>query len=250
MYHIDPIYDIDALAGAGLHIHTAFSGCAKPEMTLPSIVEAAESAGLHTIALTDHYNDNIDDAEFLRRAAVLRAQAAELDTRLVILFGGELSAYAVGKTLEGQAVRDALDFRLYSANHYHLDFWEQPEDTSARGYALHSLRNVASLLRSGKPDCVAHPLVGGYIRALDDPCEMTALITDSELGDLLTLARETETAFELNVGAVKGDPALARRMWNIGREVGVSFTLGTDAHRLAYIDPHPELPEIKRILGA
>lgn len=250
MYRIEPIYDIDALSGAGLHIHTTFSGCAKPEMTLPCIVEAAESAGLHTIALTDHYNDNIDDGEFLRRTAILRAQAKEIHTNLTILFGGELSAYAVGKTLEGQATRDALDFCLYSANHYHLGFWEQPEDKSPRGYAVHALKNVASLLRSGKPDCIAHPLMGGYIRSLDDPHEMTALITDSELGDLLTLARESETAFELNAGAIMGDPALARRIWNIGREVGVSFTLGMDAHRLVNIDPHPVLPEIKRILGA
>lgn len=34
----------------------------------------------------------------------------------------ELSGYGIGKTLEGDAFRNAIDYRLYSCNHYHLDF--------------------------------------------------------------------------------------------------------------------------------
>ena len=44
----------------------------------------------------------------------------------------ELSGYGIGKTLEGDKLRNALDYRLYSCNHYHLDFWEQAAEITPR----------------------------------------------------------------------------------------------------------------------
>lgn len=106
----------------------------------------------------------------------------------------ELSGYGIGKTLEGDAFRNAIDYRLYSCNHYHLDFWEQAKERTPRGYARHALENVTSLIKSGKADCIAHPLTAGYVRTFEDKTLASRAITDNELGDIMALAKEHEVA--------------------------------------------------------
>jgi len=61
---------------------------------------------------------------------------------------------------------------------------------------------------------------------------VTESITDNELGDILSLARDTNTAWEINRVAVNSDHNFAKRFWNIGKEVGVVFHYGSDAHFL------------------
>lgn len=244
-----PVYDLDTLAENNLHIHTVYSGCAKPDMRLPDILRTAESHGLKVIALTDHYNDKDGAEDFIRHIDRLRQETAAASTGIRVLFGAELSAYARGETLETAAVREALDYRLYSCNHYHLDFWEHPEDISPRGYALHACAVIRSLIDSGKADCIAHPLIGRFVKLYEDRTLIPKALTDNELGDLLQLSNRRRVAWELNVGALFGDPALARRLWNLGREIGVVFHFGTDAHTLANIDTRQFLPRLEHTLN-
>jgi len=248
MYFFERTYELDALAAHNLHIHTVFSHCAKPEMTLSSIIDAAQTAGLETIALTDHFNSDISNEQFLRHIASLRRKAEKAASRVNILFGGELSAYAPGERLENDAVRQALDYKLYSCNHYHLDFWGQPEEKTPRGYAEYSLQVISSAIVSGSADCIAHPLIGRFVKAFEDRTLITKAVTDNELGSLFELSNQYQTAWEINTGALLGDPDFARRLWNIGREAGVVFCYGTDAHLLKNIDTAARLPEIKEIL--
>ncbi len=248
MYLFERTYDLDALAAHNLHIHTVFSHCAKPEMTLAPIIETAQAAGLETIALTDHFNTDISNKQFLRHIASLRSKAETVSSRVKILFGGELSAYSPGETLENEAVRQALDYRLYSCNHYHLDFWGQPDDKTPRGYAEYSLRVISSVIVNGSADCIAHPLIGRFVKVFEDKTLITKAVTDNELGALFELSNQYRTAWEINTGAVLGDPDFARRLWHIGKEVGVVFCYGTDAHLLKNIDTAQRLPEIKEIL--
>lgn len=249
MYIHAPCFDLDELARDNLHIHTSFSRCAKPEMTVENIFAEAARIGYRTIALTDHYNDDIDDEEALRRLETLREQGQKFGEPCRVLYGMELSGYGIGKTLEGDKLRNALDYRLYSCNHYHLDFWEQAAEITPRAYAEHALENVTSLIKSGKPDCIAHPLTAGYIRAFEDKTLVSQAITDNELGDIMTLAKEHEVAWELNIGNIYGDPEFSRRMWNIGRELGSCFNMGADAHLIKNIDFAPHMSEIKKIFG-
>ena len=168
MYFHEPTYELDELARYNFHIHTNFSNCAKAEMNLVDIIAADEAAELKIIALTDHFNNDNTNKECLERNRYLREEAQKTGTQLKILFGGELSGYAPGKSLENEEVRLALDYNLFSCNHYHLDFWGQPDDKSARGYAEYSIAVIGSQIISGKADCVAHPFIGRFIRAFDD----------------------------------------------------------------------------------
>ncbi len=244
----EPVYDLTELARYNLHVHTTFSSCAKPEMTVENIVRTAEEAGLEMIALTDHYNTFNWDETYLAQIAELKKQYAALDTKLKVLFSSELSCYGVDKFVEKEETAKALDYALVSCNHFHLDYWDKPEDTSPRGYAVFAMELVKSAMKSRRYDCIAHPLYGRFVKHLEDKGEMTRAMTDNELGEICELGKETETALEINVGAVLGDPDFFRRLWNLGREAGTTFIFGTDAHRLINIDTKTHLEQLQKIL--
>jgi histidinol phosphatase-like PHP family hydrolase len=247
MIYAEPVYDLDELARFNLHVHTHFSNCGKPEMVIPAIISKAEEAGLEMIALTDHYNDYDFDKAYLRQIEILKNYAAETKTKLKILYGSELSAYAPGKQLEGLETNRALDYRLYSCNHYHMPFWEHPEEKTARAYAEFSMRIISTLAVKGRAECIAHPLIGRFVHCCDDKTEVTRAIKDGELFDLSALLRDNRVAWEINAGAVLSDPVFARRLWNIGKAAGTTFHFGTDAHRLD-ANTKTHLGEIKKIL--
>ncbi len=248
MIYKEPIYDLDELARYNLHVHTHYSGCGKPEMVIPAIIKAAEEAELEMIALTDHYNDENFDKAYLRQITILKNYLEHTPTKVKVLFGSELSAYGIGKTLESAETAQALDYRLYSANHFHLDFWGHPEEKTARGYALYSMELIRSLVDLGRAECVAHPLIGRFVRSVEDRQEVTRAIKDNELGELSEHMRDGNVAWEINVGAILGDPEFGRRLWHIGKETGAKFHFGTDAHRLVNIDTRTHLEDLKRVL--
>ncbi len=248
MYLHEPIYDLDILAEQNLHVHTVYSHCAKPEMTFENIVNEVQKTALKTIALTDHFNDDNPDDEFLAHIHYLREEIQKADCNCNILVGAELSGYAPGKSLESAAVREALDYRLYSCNHFHLDFWGQPENKTPRGYAEYSGAILQQLIASGKADCIAHPLIGRFVHAFEDRTQIPRAMSDQELGTLLELSCTHKVAWELNTGAIIGDPDFGRRLWNLGREVGVVFNYGTDAHRPGDVDTQRLLPDVKKVL--
>lgn len=247
MYIQEPTYDLKELIRSNLHIHTTFSPCAKPEMIARDIVETAVKDGIQVIAFTDHYNSTEFDIVGLNRE--LKKQVEAYGTDLQVLYASELSAYGVGKFLDDLEVNRALDYRLYSYNHYHLDYWEHPEDKSARGYVEHGIHVLESLFATDRADCIAHPFFGRFIRCLDDRTQVTREMTDQELGDILQKGRDSRVAWELNVPALLSDPEFARRYWNIGRELGVVFHLGTDAHKLESVPTSQFLDRLQQILN-
>lgn len=250
MFIFDAIYDIDELARRNMHMHTTFSGCAKPDMILKDIAAEAERCGLIMIALTDHSNLGDEQRIVSKNTPILREQLAEITTNVKVLIGSEISVYGVGKYSETAEFCDTLDYRLYSQNHYHMPFWEHPEDKSPRGYAEHMLAVLEELFSSGRADCVAHPFAGGYIRTLleEDKRKVPDSITDNELGDIMEKGERARCAWEINVGEFCSLPEFSRRYWNIGREIGVHFNLGTDAHTLKSVDTRQFADKIKEII--
>ena len=247
--YLPKTYDLSELARANLHTHTNFSGCAKPEMTVPAMIERAKSLGLSRLAFTDHFHDDTGDENYLAYVAKIKEQAALIPDAPELLFGAELSAIGVGCRLEAPETSAAMDYRLYSTNHFHCHYWHQPGEKTARGYAELMLDIVRELALSGMADCIAHPLVGRYVHAVADRSEVSAAITDNELGDILTHMRNCDVAYEINYSAVFRFPEFARRWWPIGKEVGVTFTIGTDAHTLDGLDTFGPLDDLRRALG-
>lgn len=247
MFIHDKTYDIYELAKYNTHIHTHFSRCAKPEMIVADIVKAADAAGLEIIALTDHDYPNKKNAVAAQRLEIL-GELEKVEHNVKVLVGSELSAYGVGEFTNDIACDEALDYRLYTTNHFHQDYWKHPEVKTPRAYAEFMLAIMNSVLDMRKADCFAHPFMAGYIHAFDDPHEVTRAFTDNDIGDILTKANSLGTAWELNIGAVAGDPEFHHRYFQIGKEVGVTFNIGTDAHLLRNIDTHQFTDMLKKIL--
>ncbi len=245
MFFHEKTYDIDELVRMNMHIHTHFSGCAKPEMQVKDIVKTAEEAGLSLIALTDH--DYLD-----RRNAVAEQRKQILselgDTKIKVLVGAELSCIGIGKFTNDISCDEQMDYKLYTLNHFHVHYWDQPEDKTPRGFAVQMLKMAESVIDLRKADCFAHPLHAGYIHDFDDPHSVTRAYKDNELGDIIEKANKKEIAWELNVGAVCSDPDFYRRLFNIGKEVGCVFNIGTDAHRLQAVDSTQFAEKLKEIL--
>lgn len=242
----EPVYDLRALARYNLHIHSIHSSCARLEMEMCSIIEYASSSGLEVIAITDHYNS--PSCRIVEQNERLKQEALKYDGSVDILYGAELSAYGVGKYLDSMETNRALDYRLYAYNHYHLDYWEHPRDRTPRGYAEHGVEVLRHLLVSGRADCIAHPFVGRYIECLEDKTLVTKALSDNELGNILEIGKQNGIAWEINPGAMFADPEFAQRYWSIGKEVGVVFVLGTDAHRLSAIDTKPFVERLRVLL--
>ncbi len=247
MFFHERTYDLDELARQNLHTHTNFSHCGAKEMNIIDMVKAAEKAGLETLAITDHNYPAQKNEVAQQRFALLR-QLESFETNLKILIGAELSSYDIGKFADDISCDNSLDYRLYTTNHFHQDYWVHPEDKSPRGYCEHMLRIMDKVIESGRADCFAHPFMSKYIDCFKDHRIVTAAFTDNEIGDIMLKADKKEIAWELNVTAIFSDPVFFRRYFNIGREAGIMFNFGTDAHKLCNIDTKQFLPELKRIL--
>lgn len=243
----EPIYDFDELIRNNLHIHTIHSSCARREMLAEDIVRNAVRNGVQRIAFTDHYNST--DFPIIQKNMELRQAVKELGANIRILYGSELSAYGVGKFLDSIEVNRMLDYRLYAYNHFHVKYWNQPEERTPRGYVEHSIKVLESLFQTDRADCIAHPFVGTYIRCFDDRKLVSKEITDNELGDIMQKGNESGVAWEINIHAVMNDPELCRRYWHIGKEIGVVFHFGTDAHELSVVSTSQYLDLLRNSLA-
>ena len=222
-------------------------------MVLADIIKTAEKAGLDTIAITDHIYKEDQYEGFRQNIKELREQLAGIDTNVKVYIGAELSAYAVDNySFKGEEIE--LDYRLWAHNHYHVTGWEQPEDRSPEGYKKHMIATITNIIKADKADCIAHPFHDSYLtnssRGLVSFAKGSVpnSFSENELGDLLTLAKQHETAFELNLNVVPAFPEVYRRMYNIGKEIGAQFNIGTDAHKLENIDTKRFLDEAKKAL--
>lgn len=240
----EPCYDLDELTNNNLHVHTTFSGCAKPTMTPKAIIAEAERCGVKMLAITDHFAD--EGFDILGQNAKIRREIEETGTDIKVLYGAELTGTGIGKYTDTDEENAGLDYRLYACNHYHIDCMDGPEEKTPRGYAVFGMGIIDSIVRLGRADAIAHPLIGRFTE-FEDKKSVTDAITDNELGDLLTTVRDNEVAWEINRGAVMGYPEFARRFWNIGRELGVTFHFGGDSHNIDGIDPKLYLDELKKI---
>jgi histidinol phosphatase-like PHP family hydrolase len=250
VFVLERTYDIEELVRHNVHTHSVCSLCAKREMTLEAMIRAAERGGLKTLAVTDH-SDPGDDIDTYGNFLSYKARLCETETPVRVLIGAELSAYGVGKYGEPYAVDKALDFASYSHVHYHLDTWDHPEDRSPRGYALHNLAVLSALFASGRADHVAHPFSPNKMHFFneDEKAATLSALTDPLLGDILAQGERAGCSWELHTPSVFRFPAFYRRFFNLGREIGVHFCVGTDAHTLSAICPQDLAGRLRAALG-
>ena len=249
MFKLEKTYDFREILRNNMHTHTFFSRCSRPEMTLQAMIAEAEKAGLSTLAITDHsdLNDGIDT---YANTLILKEQLRQIETPVRVLIGSELSAYGIGKFSEPYEVDKSLDYCNYTHVHYHCGYWEHPEDRSPRGYAQHMLAVLESLFETDRADSIAHPFSPQKMKFYNDEQKHATLaaITDNELGDILWKGEQAQCAWEIHMPSFLNYPEFARRLFHIGKEVGVHFNFGTDAHSLTYIATADYLERMEQIV--
>ena len=249
MFLTQGIYDLDELARFNLHIHTNFSGCAKDEMSFQNIVSTAQKAGLQMIALCDHIYEPEDLSEFIESCNNLRRLRDELNPDIKVLIGGEFSCYASDTyTLKG--IELDTEYRLYAQNHFHVTGWQQGDDGTPESYKEVTKRMLRNLFENKAADTIAHPFSGRYLKRMKgwDADLVGNTWTENELGDIMLEGHQSGCAWEFNSSNAASDPELIRKMYYIGKEIGVVFTIGTDAHRLDAVDTKNIAQELKRII--
>lgn len=255
MYMHEVTYDLNELFRMNYHIHTSLSRCGRKEMTLEAIIKEAEKAGLSEIAITDHIHPG-ESAKVFRNDKILRTELENIPHTIKVYLGAELSAYGKNKYTLQYSDFDRVEYRLYSHNHYQMDGWELPDEQTPLSYKQHMKQCLEKIIRSGKADCLAHPFLDNYaVREFEDRYPLfvgcvTSVWTDNELGDILSLGKEHSCAWEINTSAIQTNPEFAKRYFHIGKEVGVCFNIGTDAHTLNNVDTFAAYKNIKDIFGA
>ncbi len=247
MFVTEKTYDFKELVKCNMHTHTKNSLCAKPEMVLEDMISEAEKIGLEMIAITDH-SDLGSDIDVLANSIKYKEILKNIDTPVKVLIGSELSAYGIGKYAESYETDKALDFSSYSHVHYHLHYWEQPEDRSPYGYSRHMLAVLNALFETDRADCIAHPFSPCKMRFFSDEERFATLrsITDNELGDILEKGEKSECAWEIHTSTFLTYTEFSKRFFNIGREVGVHFVVGTDAHMLKALNTFDYLEALEK----
>lgn len=249
MFVTERTYDFKELLKCNMHTHSTNSLCSKPEMIFEDMVREAERIGLETLAITDH-SDLGSGIDVVANAENFRERLKTLNSPVRVLVGAELSAYGIGKYAETRERDKALDFASYSHIHYHLDYWEQPEDRSPRGYAKHMLAVLDELFNTDRADCIAHPFSPGKMKFFNEEEKILTLasITDSELGDILEKGEKAECAWEIHTPTFLTYTDFSKRLFNIGKEANVHFVIGTDAHRLAGLNTFPYLEALENVI--
>lgn len=249
MFFTEKTYEPEELVRNNMHTHSVYSKCSKPEMIFEDMIAAAEKYGLRTLAVTDH-SDPGDDIDSYANFLELKERLKKINTPVKVLVGAELSAYGVGKYAEPYEVDKALDFASYSHIHYHLSSWEHPEDRSPAGYAAHMLQVLDALLETGRADNIAHPFSPCKMKFFDEEqrIEMLRCLSDAELGRILEKGERAGCSWEIHTPTFFKYPEFSRRFFALGREAGVHFVVGTDAHSLAALDPTGMAERIKEII--
>jgi histidinol-phosphatase (PHP family) len=228
-----------------VHTHTTFSDGSE----LSAMVEAAESAGLDALGLTDHCivvdddfgrRDRYDLVEtYERRRAVVDDARAETDLRL---YDAAEVSYVESAEAETREFLSAADFAYtigsvhfageydYTSNGSYADADEETRRDAVERY----YDAVVALVESELFDVLGH---------LDLPERTTALRGHSRPDDYERVAAalaDSRTVPEVNagrvdrsLGRVHPDPARLAQF----RAHDVGFVLGSDSHRPA------ELPE-------
>jgi histidinol phosphatase-like PHP family hydrolase len=235
-----------AYAERDFHVHTFFSPCSHDEgNTIPNIVKAAAERGIEQLALTDHWYEarrgykppkfyRIVDQTIYERT---RAAVASLDTEVEVLVACEVDMPRPGVFNGSEQLARQLDYVLVTASHFHLGDVEQPPSRDPRTLAEHGLKFLRAAIEWPPTQVVAHPICGFWAKGCD-LADVVDTITDEELLEVLSLARDNDVALEMNrtlFGQSERRDAAQLRFFRLVKQAGCKVSPGSDTHTLAGI---------------
>ncbi|MBN1352884.1 hypothetical protein JXJ21_26075 [candidate division KSB1 bacterium] len=219
-----------------LHIHSAKSNCAKPEMTLPAIMDRALSADFDLIGISDHIDLRERPADFLFET---KAEIDALNPPIPILAGCETTQIAPHVFALSDETAQALDYVIVACNHYHLPHVEQPPDPTLEAFASHHFQMLEGAILWKYTDIIAHPFCPRVPEAIRNDFDFERLersYSEAQLRNIILLACQHDVAFEINPGYYFRMPRVYKILIAEGKKAGLKFSPGTDAHSLSSVD--------------
>jgi len=223
------IFDTD------LHVHTCLSPCGKDEMLPRDIIKTAVDRGITRLAITDHFYPFTDLSTLDQVRADVLAACRRLNGSLKVFFGCEAEIMAPGKAAGSPDIARKLDFIMAGATHFQnagiTEFPKYADDHDTARYILDVFAYAVSL---PWVDSIAHPF---FVPPSVCSGEIVNLLQDSQLLPALESARQNNVAMEISRRVFHTPEQLrfARRFYSLCKQVGLKFTIGSDAHQLSDI---------------
>jgi len=192
------------------------------------ITTEAEKAGVGIIGISDHidYPDSDRQNQLLDNFIIREKLNPSIDLRI----GCETSQFNPNTFAVDEETAQQLDFVLVASNHYHLSHVENPDDKSPSGYAAHYLRMVEGAIDWEHTTIIAHPFLLAKVRNINHS-EVLASYNRDVLNRVLQKAAERNVAFELNPRHLRYAMDFFKELLDFGKQAGLKFALGTDAHK-------------------
>lgn len=212
----EPLISLEAIKG-DLHMHTTWSDGAH---TIEEMIEACRAKGYRYMAITDHSQylkvANGLTAERLREQKRIIHELNEKYADFTVLSGIEMDILPDGTLDYDDELLAEMDLVIASI---HSSF-SQPRETI--------MERLKTALNNPHVDIIAHPTgrIIGRRAGYDVDIEM-----------LIELARETNTALELNANPNRLD--LAPPHLRKAQEAGVPIVINTDAHSIDMLEHMP-----------
>ncbi|MGG5254841.1 DNA polymerase/3'-5' exonuclease PolX [Neobacillus sp. SM06] len=208
--NVDELVCLDDIKG-DLHMHTTWSDGAH---TIEEMVEACRRKGYRYMAITDHSHylkvaNGLTPERLLKQREEIKRLNEKYDD-ILILSGVEMDILPDGTLDYEDELLKELDFVIASI---HSAFSQPRNQIMAR---------LQTALKNVHVDLIAHP-TGRLIGRRDG--------YDVDLDLVIELARETNTALELNANPNRLD--LCAEQLKKAQEAGVKIFINTDAHKIA-----------------
>lgn len=213
-----------------LHTHTYHSPCGQAEMLPGEIVRAAARKGIARLAITDHFYEFTDRRIFDDIRASVRSVRNCLPGAPQVFFGCEAEVMAPGRTAGSQELADSLDFVMAGTTHFQNTGITDLPPGDDESKAFHFLRVFEYAVSLPWVDVIAHPFF-----VVPSVCSVEILdhLKDSDLLPALEKAKENDVAMEISRRALwPGQTPFSLNFYGLCKQVGLKFTIGSDAHRL------------------
>ncbi len=214
-----------------MHVHTFHSPCASAEMIVEDILRLAAERGITRIGFTDHYYTHLNPAFYDQIRAAVNETLAKRNVPIQVFYGCEAEVMAPGRTAGSQSLADRLDYVMVGATHFQnkgiTDLPAGLDDAATARYFLQMFEYAVSF---PWVDVMAHPFFA--VPGICSP-EVFRTLSDIDLLRAIELAKENKIAMEISRRVFNpGQLEFSARFYRLCKQVGLMFTMGSDAHAL------------------
>ena len=213
-----------------LHTHTHHSPCGQAEMLPAEIVRTAARKGITRLAITDHFYEFTDRGIFDDIRESVETVRRSIPNVPEVFFGCEAEVMAPGRTAGSQELADGLDFVMAGTTHFQNTGVTDLPPGDDESHAFHFLRVFEYAVGLPWVDVIAHPFF-----VVPSVCSVEILdhLRDSDLLPAIEKAKENDVAMEISRRALwPGQTPFSLNFYKLCKQVGLKFTIGSDAHRL------------------